>query len=247
MAGTAEPASGWIEDAAPAVIPDDQLARVMLVGTPTTMPDMSVVSDIPYGPQAHVTVQGAATTPIGTHFHGVDQFQVFVRGSGTVGRHHVVEGTAHYADRYTVYGPLRPGTAGMAYLTLRPAHDTGASFMPGARGKLADLLEASDRAAADRRNLAVDLHAPTGTAGWHDLVDGDDGLQVSTFVAGPDDAVETLSVAGAGAYALVLDGSLITDGGCATTGSLRWLPPSSSVEGRAGPGGVRLVLLQFPI
>jgi hypothetical protein len=246
MAGLPPPASSWIGDAAPPVIPDDQLARVMLVGAPTTMPDLSVVSDIPDGPQAHVAIQGAATAPIGTHFHGVDQFQVFVRGSGTVGRHRVVEGTAHYADRHTVYGPLRPGPAGMAYLTLRPAHDTGASFMPAARQQLADVLEASGRPTSDRRNLALDLHAPTGTGAWQDLVAEDDELRISVSIPGPGQAVETRSVGGAGAYALVLDGSLVTEEGGAPTGSLRWLPPGSHVGGRAGPDGARLVALQFP-
>jgi hypothetical protein len=247
MATTAEPASAWIEDAAPATIPEDQLSRVMLVGSPTTRPDLSVVSDIPEGPQAHVAIQGAATEPIGTHFHGVDQFQVFVRGSGTVGRHQVIEGTAHYADRCTVYGPLRPGPTGLAYLTLRAEHDTGVSFMPAARQKLADALEASGRGAADRRNLTVELHAPAGTGTWQDLVEHDDGLRMSVSVPGPGEEVETLSVAGAGAYALVLEGSLVTDeGGSAPTGSLRWLPPGSGVGGRAGPAGARLVLLQFP-
>jgi hypothetical protein len=247
MAGTAQTDSRWIEDAAPATILDDQLARVMLVGSPTTMPDLSVVSDIPDGPQAHLAIQGAATEPIGTHFHGVDQFQLFVRGSGIVGRHQVVRGTAHYADRHTVYGPLRPGPEGMAYLTLRADHDTGVSFMPAARQKLADALEASGRGAVDRRNLTVELHDPAGTGTWQDLVDQDDGLRMSVSVPGPGEEVERLSVAGAGAYALVLDGSLITgEGGPAPTGSLRWLPAGSGIEGRAGPAGARVVLLQFP-
>jgi hypothetical protein len=247
MAAPAEPVSTWIADASPAVIPADQLARLMLVGSPTTMPDLSVVADIPDGPQAHVAIQGAGTAPIGTHFHGVDQFQVFVRGSGDVGRHRVCEGTAHYADRLTVYGPLRPGPAGMAYLTLRPAHDTGASFMPGARQKLADLLEASDRGAADRRNLAADLHTTVGTGVWQDLVADSDGLRISVFAASPGEAIETFRVAGAGAYALVVSGSLITDEGeGAPNGSLRWFGPASSIEGRAEPGGARLAVLQFP-
>ncbi len=247
MAARAEFTSSWIPDATPAAIPDEQLARLMLIGTPTTMPDGSVVSDIPDGPQAHVAIQGGGTEPIGTHFHGVDQFQVFVRGSGTVGRHQVAEGTAHYADRYTVYGPLRPGPAGMAYLTLRPVHDTGASFMPGAREKLADLLEVSGRAASDRRNLSLDLHGPIKTGAWHDLVDHDDGLRISIFAAGPGQAVETFRVTGAGAYALVVGGSLITDeGGCAPTGSLRWCAPGSSIEGGAEAAGARVVVLQFP-
>ncbi len=119
--------------------------------------------------------------------------------------------------------------------------------MPSSREKLADALETSGRSAADRRNLAVDLHAPTGTGAWQDLVGPDDGLRISVSVTGPGQAVKALSVAGAGAYALVLDGSLITDdGGGAPTGSLRWLPLGSVIEGRAGPAGARLVLLQFP-
>jgi hypothetical protein len=248
MAAGAEVASSWIADATPAAIPDGQLARLMLIGTPTTMPDGSVVSDIPDGPQAHVAIQGAGTEPIGPHFHGVDQFQVFMRGSGTVGRHQVAAWTAHYADHYTVYGPLRPGPAGMAYLTLRPTHDTGASFMPGAREKLADRLEASRRRPSDRRNLSLDLHGPIETGAWHDLVGHEDGLRISTFAAGPGQAVEMLGVAGAGAYAMVVRGSLVTgEGGWAPTGSLRWLVPGSSVEGRAEADGARVVVLQFPI
>jgi hypothetical protein len=247
MAAPAEFATSWIADAAPAAIPDEQLARLMLIGTPTTRPDGSVVSDIPDGPQAHVAIQGGGTEPIGAHFHGVNQFQVFVRGSGSVGRHHVAEGTAHYADRYMVYGPLRPGPGGMAYLTLRPAHDTGASFMPGAREKLADLLEASGRSPSERRNLSLDLHDPIEEGTWHHLVAHDDGLRISVFAAGPGQAVETLRVTGAGAYALVAGGSLFPgEGGHAPTGSLRWLDPGSSIEGRAEADGARLVFLQFP-
>jgi hypothetical protein len=247
MAAGAELTSSWIADITPAAIPDEQLARLMLLGTPTTMPDGSIVSDIPDGPQAHVAIQGGGTEPIGTHFHGVDQFQVFMRGSGTVGRHQVAEWTAHYADRHTVYGPLRPGPAGMAYLTLRPAHDTGASFMPGARDKLAELLEASGRRASDRRNLSLDLHGPIETGAWQHLADHEDGLRISVFAAGPGQAVETLGVTGAGAYALVVRGSLITDEGeSAPSGSLRWLASGSSIEGRAEADGARVVVLQFP-
>ena len=62
--------------------PDDQLARVILVGSPATMRDLSVVSDIPDGPRAHVASQGAATEPIGTNFHSVDEFQVFILRPG---------------------------------------------------------------------------------------------------------------------------------------------------------------------
>ena len=145
---TAGPA--WIvTNRVPNEIDPERLDRVMLLGTPTTLPDGSTTGMVPEGPQAHLAVQGSKTTPLPTHFHGVDQFQVFVRGGGVVGRHGVRRGVAHYADRDTVYGPLCPGPEGMAYLTLRPAHDPGASFMPDAREVLALRLARSSRSARE--------------------------------------------------------------------------------------------------
>jgi hypothetical protein len=71
-----------------------------------------------------------------THFHRENQFQVFVKGEGSIGAHRVAPVTVHYAGAYTGYGPLVAGSQGVSYLTIRPVYDTGAFYMPGARGDM---------------------------------------------------------------------------------------------------------------
>jgi hypothetical protein len=245
----------WIDDPAPVEIEPGRLDRVMLLGTPTTLPDGSTTGQVPEGPQAHLAIQGSETTPLPTHFHGVDQFQVFVRGGGVVGRHRVRRGVAHYADADTVYGPLCPGDEGMAYLTLRPAHDPGASFMPGARDVLAQRLSRSPRPPASRRNVSVDLLDPAspeqadprgGLAPWISLLTGDDELRVALVTCPAHTTIDTGAVGGAGAYLLVLAGSVDSEAGRADAGALAWIPPNGSASGRTGSSGCRLALLQFP-
>ncbi len=246
----------WIHDPVPDRIAPERLDRIMLLGTPTTLPDGSTTGMVPAGPQAHLAVQGSETTPLPTHFHGVDQFQVFVQGGGVVGRHRVRRGVVHYADRDTVYGPLCPGPEGMAYLTLRPAHDPGASFMPDAREVLALRLARSSRSPVSRRNLSVDLldQAPAvrPEAGpirdaWVSLLTGDDGLRVALGTWAARQTFDTGTVRGSGGYVLSLEGSVEVRDGGAEAVALAWIPPSGSVTGRAGSGGCRLALLQFPL
>lgn len=72
-------------------------------------------------PQAYLVGQSAGSV-LPPHFHEVDQFQVVAGGSGTLGRHAVVLGSVHYADRYTPYGPLAAhADDGLWYFTLRMA------------------------------------------------------------------------------------------------------------------------------
>ena len=227
----------------------------MLLGTPTTLPDGSTTGRVPEGPQAHLAIQGSKTTPLATHFHGVDQFQVFVHGGGVVGRHRVRRGVVHYADADTVYGPLCPGDEGMAYLTLRPTHDPGASFMPDARDVLALRLARSPRPPASRRNVSVDLldrASPARTdprgdlASWISLLTDDDELRVVLGTCPPRSTIDTGEVGGSGAYLLVLEGSVHSEASEADEGALAWIPPGGSASGRAGSSGCRLALLQFP-
>lgn len=67
------------------------------------------------------------------HFHRENQFQLFVKGEGSIGPHRVAPITVHYAGAYTGYGPLVASGAGVSYFTIRPVYDTGAFYMPGAR------------------------------------------------------------------------------------------------------------------
>ncbi len=60
---------------------------------------------------------------IETHFHGVDEFQVIVRGSGTMGRHSMPHDMVHFARAATPYGPIVCGDEGVGFLTLRAMRD----------------------------------------------------------------------------------------------------------------------------
>jgi hypothetical protein len=238
----------WIEDLGPDPIPADLLHRIMYLGTPTTLPDGSHVSVIPDGPQAHLAIQGSKTRELSPHFHGVEQFQLFVKGGGTVGRHQVRTGVVHYSDRFTVYGPLRAGAEGMSYATLRGQHDTGAHFMPDSRSELADLLAASARSARDRRNVTVDLTSSAGdpAPGWRDLLSDSDGLRISVQQLGAAEASTAVTIGGAGAYTTVVAGTVMDGDAPRRAGAISWHDPGASFATIAGDAGARIALLQFP-
>jgi hypothetical protein len=239
----------WIDDLGPDPIPPDLLDRIMYLGTPTTLPDGSHVQVIPEGPQAHLAIQGSATRELTAHFHGVEQFQLFVRGAGTVGRHAMHAGLVHYSDRFTVYGPLRAGPEGMAYATLRGRHDSGAHFMPDSRAALADFLSTSARSAKDRRNVTVDLCAhddESSASGWRDLLADPDGFRVAVHQVERSRPTTPLTVSGAGAYVAVVAGAIADEGTTRGPGAVSWHEPGSSFQVVATETGARIALLQFP-
>lgn len=86
-------------------------------------------------PQGFLVEQppGSVTLP---HFHETNQFQVFVDGSGSMGKHAAEPLTVQYANGHTPYGPIAAGANGVTYFTLRQRWDPGAKYMPGARDKL---------------------------------------------------------------------------------------------------------------
>src|SRR5437763_8679238 len=53
------------------------------------------------------------------------QFQVFVHGSGTLGRTPVAAFVVQYVAPHTGYGPIVAGPEGIWYMTLRPSFPTG--------------------------------------------------------------------------------------------------------------------------
>ena len=70
-----------------------------------------------------------------THFHVQNQFQLFTRGEGTIGRSPkpLRAFTVHYAGAYTGYGPIVAGPEGVDYITMRAFRDPGAKFVPQQR------------------------------------------------------------------------------------------------------------------
>src|SRR4051794_30692220 len=85
------------------------------------------VHDGPQGFLLEIPTPQGVITP---HFHRVDQFQVFVAGSGMIGKHPIAPVTVHYSDGYTPYGPIVAGPEGITFFNLRSSGDSGQHEMP---------------------------------------------------------------------------------------------------------------------
>jgi hypothetical protein len=72
------------------------------------------------------------------HYHEVDQFQIFVAGSGHLAKDKSTPLTLQYADQYTAYGPIIAGPQGLSYFVFRANTDSGSVYLdrPGYREKL---------------------------------------------------------------------------------------------------------------
>ena len=197
-------------------------------------------------PMAFLVEQDPEQT-VGAHFHQADQFQVMVAGEGTLGRHEVAPVTVHFTGAYSPYGPIRAGSGGVTYFTLRNGWDPGARYMPGARAEL-------PRPRTYREAVAPPLTLPNGAirAGTPDAIPvlnaEPDGLAAWRYrlgagaaLSGPDPA------AGAGQYWLVLGGRLDHDGTALPPLSLLFVTPEETgLAATAGPEGVDVLALQFP-
>ena len=86
-------------------------------------------------PQGFLVSQppGSVTPP---HFHETNQFQVFVGGTGRLGKRRADPVTVQFAGGHTPYGPIAAEDRGIQYFTLRQAWDPGAKYMPAMRSRL---------------------------------------------------------------------------------------------------------------
>jgi hypothetical protein len=75
-------------------------------------------------------IEQPVNTTLVAHFHRQNQFQLFVDGSGSIGRYGIEAVTVHYAGAYTPYGPLLSGPGGLKYLTIRPVRESGGFAVP---------------------------------------------------------------------------------------------------------------------
>ncbi len=186
------------------------------------------------------------------HFHEVDQFQVFVSGSGKVGRSDVmVPLTVHYADRYTGYGPIDAGPQGYSYFTLRAHTDSGPVYLhkPGYREKLqpsrkrhfsAQVALSTEPVLKHRKDVSIE-------AVTEQTQKYDDGLQAELIRAGA-----SMSFAGpdpresGGQYYLVVNGSLTHKDQNFEKWSVIFAEPTdAAVAFSGGPNGCEVLLMQF--
>lgn len=198
--------------------------------------------------QAFRAELGDATGGLRTHFHPVDQFQYFIAGTCTFGRHVTTPGVVHYSDRFTPYGPIRPMPGGVAFLTLRTRCDFGSFAMPASREELATGIGLAGLPARSRRVIACDVLEQTGDGSWATLVEHDDRLVIASASLAPDQPIDLPEISASGAYVVVTSGSVRSAAGDMERWSIAYcaaVPAGPTIV--AGRIGATLALFQFPM
>ena len=196
-------------------------------------------------PQGFLVSQppGSVTPP---HFHETNQFQVFVGGSGRLGKRRADPVTVQFAGGHTPYGPIAAGERGVEYFTLRQAWDPGAKYLPAMRSRLVRGRQ-RQRLAPRVERPAADL-ARRPSPAVETLIEPEaDGLGAELVRLGPGQRCVRPCGGGGGQYQVVVAGSLVHGREELPRLSCRF---ASADEGEceieAGPGGVALLALQFP-
>lgn len=191
------------------------------------------------GPQPAPQVFAVQMDPgssLGTHFHFQDQFQLVIKGGGTIGRRPLQRFSLHYASGHTGYGPLVAGEGGMTYYTIRAITDGPGHYLPGAREEMQ---------AVKKRNLHAEWAAPT-QGGLHPLVPlQDNGAAAWAASLAPGECFHAQGDAGMRFY-VVADGSVHVAGDVLQTLDCAFLSGEHhNTPLQAGDAGAQLVVLQF--
>jgi len=186
-------------------------------------------------PQAFLVEMPEPGSVIPPHFHREDEFQVVVAGNGSLGKHALDGVAVHFADAYTPYGPIRIGSDGLTFFTLRARADQGAEYMPESRAQMARKA---------RRSVAADVPARGESAAlWPTH---DDGLGAWIVRARPREGVASPPGDG-GRYYLIVEGSATHDATTLPRWSCIWKAGEAAHPALiAGPAGVDIVVVQFP-
>ena len=195
-------------------------------------------------------VEQDANSSLRSHFHVVDQFQVFVSGSGRLGTV-VIDGISiQFVGPHSAYGPIDAGPNGIDYMVLRNRYDPGSRVLPESRSE----LPPPPRTFRQLLGGPVQLLAPDALAALNEVTSAEliakesDGLEAWHYqvpagesVVGPDPA------SGDGQHWLVLRGDL--DCGTELVGRNSCLFLSSdeaAFSAKAGPAGLEVLALQYP-
>jgi rubredoxin len=182
-----------------------------------------------------------------THFHQVDQFQVLVRGKGTLGRHEVAPYYVHFARAYTPYGPLHADEqSGWTFMTLRTRYDPGAQRLPGALPKLQQVRDRQPWQVTSMATFA------TGSPGISvreipDIKD-DRGLYVRSITMAPGTSASAPRPSeGAGQYVIAVKGTLVHQNRARQALTVAYTAPSEEpFHIHAGADGLEALILNFP-
>jgi hypothetical protein len=178
------------------------------------------------------------------HFHRQNQFQIFVAGSGSIGRHVVV----HYAGAYTGYGPLVAGPQGIQYFTLRPVCEAG--FISLAQRQ--EMMIAGPKRHA--QSQGINVVTKDVMQGWTQVHEefvirlGADGLGARLVHLPPQHAWCCEQVAASqGQFLFVLEGALAAAGHTLGPWEQLYATHDETMPTvQAGEGGAQLLVLSVP-
>ncbi len=185
------------------------------------------------------------------HFHIIDQFQVFYRGTGTLGRNSDTIGPVaiHYADHHTGYGPITAGDEGFTYFTLRPEADPGAVYLhkEGYREKLAPSRKRHHLVQARINQHPAEARPDAAVETLIEKKDREDaGIAILRLGANAKAQAPDPAVSG-GQYYLVLSGAMQYRGETYPPLSVFFVhPDETAFEVQAGPAGLEVAVMEFP-
>lgn len=182
-----------------------------------------------------------------THFHQVDQFQILVRGKGTLGRHEVAPYYVHFARAYTPYGPLHADEkTGWTFMTLRTRYDPGAQRLPGALPKL---QQVPDRKPWQVTSMATFPNAGSGVSVREvPEIKDERGLFVRSLTMAPGTRTTAPAPSeGAGQYVIAVKGTLVHENRARQALTVVFTAPNEEpFPIHAGPDGLDALILNFP-
>lgn len=238
----------------------DALAQRMVVNSPgtgiphwgTTFFGPRTAREPAPGPQATMSElnPGESLVP---HFHGVTMFQLFIAGSGTLGKQalQLQPITLQFKDHHTAYGPVVAGPQGLSFVALRMTTGNSAPVYldrPGYREQLKP---------SKRRHLTA---APVGLsiepvlksrkqAAWEPLIEKhDDGLAAQVVRLGANQSVDGPDPHNAaGYYVFVANGTMVNQNEELPLWSMAVVEPSENgFQLRAGDRGLEALVMQYP-
>lgn len=181
------------------------------------------------------------------HFHIADQFQVFVQGRGTLGKHEVSPYLVHFTKAHSTYGPLLAGEeTGYAFMTLRTRFDPGQVLMPENRERLKleqqePPFQVTEQVTFEQRPDGTELRDIPGFTGQEGLFVKALSMAPGTRATMPDPG------SGDGQYVLALRGTLVHDGAEREGLTVAFVKPDEEpLEIEAGQAGLDALVLNFP-
>ena len=182
------------------------------------------------------------------HFHETNQFQVFVGGSGWMGKRAAAPLTVQYVNAHTPYGPIEAGEDGVHYFTLRQRWDPGAKYMPASRDRLVKGNQRTRLVGNISVSTDVERMARSEAISDEIFASESDGLAARICRVGPSQAIDLPDPAqGGGLYLIIAGGSVVHGAVELDKWSTVYVTADENKPALgSGQSGVDLLVLQFP-